>query len=90
MTTKDPAILFVKPGAIKEGDIAVLKHIGVTVVEIDDPSSVKFTRPSLELSGNDVLVEALRIINDKNISGSGAREALANAVGAAITAQVKR
>lgn len=89
MKNQDPAILFVKPGSIGEGDIAVLKHIGVTVIQVADPSSVKFTRATMEISGNDMLAVAIGIINNTNFCGSPARDALSRAVGAAITAQIK-
>lgn len=80
--TKDPIVLFVRPGDIKDGDIAVLRSIGVTVVKVKDPDAIKFTRPNVEISGNDILREAIEIINTGN--SSLAREAFSKAIGALI------
>lgn len=79
---KDPLILFVRKGDIEEGDIVVLRSIGVTVVQVKDPNAIKFTRANIEISGNDILREAIKIIN--NGSSSIARESFSRAIGALI------
>ena len=62
----DPSILFVKPGAISAEDKSTLKESGVIVVEIGDPSAVKFIKASTELSGGDILRAACEAIVDTN------------------------
>lgn len=40
----EPSVLFVKPQAIKSADKKLLSAAGVIVVEIDDPSAVRFVK----------------------------------------------
>lgn len=51
----DPAILFVKPGAISKEDKALLVAAGIVVVEIEKPQDAKFVRAAAELDGNELL-----------------------------------
>ena len=62
----DPSILFVKPGAISADDKAELKSVGIIVVEIDDPGSVKFIRAGVEIASSDLLGIAMRAMKDEN------------------------
>ena len=58
----DPCILFVKPNTISAADKEVLCAAGVIVVDIDDPSSVKFVRAGMEISGSQMLQCAARAL----------------------------
>lgn len=60
----DPAILFAKPKAIKPEDKKALQKAGVIVVEVDDPNSVKLTRPHAELSGSRLLEIACKVLSE--------------------------
>lgn len=50
----EPAVLFVKPGAIKPNDKGRLYKAGVIVVEVEDPAAVNFVRPSSSLPFEEV------------------------------------
>ena len=76
----DPAVLFVRPKAIKPHDKAKLTKAGIIVVEIDDPKHVKFARPSAELDGSDLLRAAVKAIN-----GTGKYESPSEAFGRALS-----
>lgn len=70
----DPAILFVKPGAIKDHQKAKLTKAGIIVVEVDNPDDVKFVHassaaPVQELSHGELLNAATKAIN-KSIDGA--------------------
>lgn len=56
----EPAILFIKPGAISADDKTLLIAAGILVVEIEDPQSAKFVRPTTELDGNELLQCAMK------------------------------
>lgn len=83
----DPAILFVKPKAIKLADKKTLQAAGVIVIEVTDPQSVKFTRPHAELSGTEMLTIACDIIGDKMVTDAKVRGAFGEAICAAIVAK---
>lgn len=74
----DPAILFVKPKAISARDKKMLAGAGVLIVEIDDPQSAKFVRPSADISGSDMLALACKVIHSQ--SSSAARENFAKLI----------
>lgn len=59
----DPAILFVKPGAIKGDDKDRLTAAGVVVIEIDDPQNVKLVRAHAELPQSELLEAAATAIS---------------------------
>jgi hypothetical protein len=64
----DPAVLFVKPGAVKAADKTALRKAGVIVVEIADPNEVRFVRAEgvlgpQEMSHGDMLVAAVQAIS---------------------------
>lgn len=82
---RDPAILFVKPKAIKASDKKAMEAAGVIVVEVADPQSVKLTRPHAELSGSELLRMACSVI--ANNSSTGTREAFATEICNAIAAR---
>ena len=69
----DPSILFVKPGAISAEDKAELKSVGIIVIEIDDPGSVKFIRAGVEIASSDLLGIAMRAMKDETAGGASAR-----------------
>lgn len=83
-TTKEPAILFVKPGDIEDGEIAILQAAGVLVARVKNPAAIKFTRAKFEISGNTLLTEAMRIINTHGCDS--VRNAFSKAVEAHINA----
>lgn len=58
----DPAILFIKPNAISPADRTTLATAGILVIEIDDPSSVKFTRAGMDIPQNGLLAAASKAI----------------------------
>ena len=55
----DPAILFIKPGAVSPDDKTLLIAAGILVVEIENPQDAKFVRPYVELDGNELLKAAM-------------------------------
>jgi hypothetical protein len=62
---REPAILFIKPGAMKDHQKAKLTKAGVVCIEVDDPANVQFVRPSTalpveELSHGELLAAAAR------------------------------
>ena len=59
----DPAILFVKPKAISNADKKALRSAGVIIVEIDNPTEVKFVRAGYEIGGSEMLQCAARAIS---------------------------
>lgn len=87
MADKEPAILFVRPGDIEDSEAAVLQAAGVVVVRVKNPDAIKFTRASFEISGNTLLVEAMKIINTH--SCDSVRVAFSKVVAAHIEAKVK-
>lgn len=62
----DPAILFVKPGAISDEDKATLKAAEVLVIEIDDPANAKFVRAGAEIHGTEMLALAAKAIKQSD------------------------
>jgi hypothetical protein len=58
----DPAVLFVRPKAISARDKKTLSSSGVIVVEIDDPTAVKFVRANAEITSTEMLRSALMAI----------------------------
>lgn len=80
----DPAILFVKPGAIKPGDKGRLHKAGVVVVEVEDPQAVKLMRAGYELSHGDILAAAA-----KAIATTGAYESAREKFGAVMCAALR-
>lgn len=81
----DPAILFVRPGAIKPRDRKALQAAGVVVIEVDDPLNMKFVRASTELSGGALLVAAAKAISESGYNTS-AKELFGKALVEAIKA----
>lgn len=69
----ESCILFVKPKAISAKDKKALHAAGVVVIEIEDPTAVKFIRAGAELSGGDLLLAAAKAIpaSDYAISAFG-------------------
>lgn len=82
----DPSILFVKPKAISRQDKAALQETGVIVVEIDDPTSMKFVRPRLEVDGGAILKAAATAISNEGLTTGTAKELFGKAMCAAIEA----
>lgn len=84
----DPAVLFVKPGAIKVSDKTHLRKAGVIVVEVANPEDVRFLRAegmlgAQELPVGDLLAAAAKAINfngmseySKKVFGQAVAEAL--------------
>lgn len=69
MATKtDPAILFVKPKAISTEDKKLLATAGVVVIEIDQPTEVKFIRAGTEMSASQMLRIAAEAIGNSEVS----------------------
>lgn len=83
----DPAIIFLKPGAISKQDRNMLRKEGVLVVEIDDPSSVKFVRAHAEMSSSDMLRAAMRAVT---YGGSRVKEVFTNAIAEHVLASDER
>jgi hypothetical protein len=76
----DPAILFVKPKAISQRDKKLLRDAGVIVVEIDNPSDVKFTRAGTEISGSAMLLAAAKAIPQSDFCKKAFAEAMCEAI----------
>lgn len=79
----EPAILFVRPGAIKPADKGRLRKAGVIVIETEEPEAVKFTRASTaapveELSHGELLAALARAI--KRHGNSYVGEEVCNAI----------
>lgn len=85
----DPAILFVKPGAISAKDKKVLQTAGIIVVEVADVNDVKFVRAAAELSGSDLLLCAAKTISQSDYSNREFGDVVAKATIASADAQVK-
>jgi hypothetical protein len=64
----DPSILFVKPKAISAADKRTLKNVGVIVVEVDDPSAVKFVRAGYEIETTAILRAAVKAVRSNSTS----------------------
>jgi hypothetical protein len=64
----DPPVLFVKHKAISDVDKAALKAAGIIVIEMDDPTAVKFVRAKSELAGGELLQLAAEAITQSEIS----------------------
>lgn len=79
----DPAILFLKPNAISKYDRGLLRKAGVLVVEIDDPTAVKFTRAAIEIGDGEMLQAASKAIGKSEV----AQKAFATAIMAIIDAK---
>ena len=61
----EPAVLFVKPGAVKPSDKTALRKAGIVVVEVEDPNAVKFIVPQRlpsELTPTDLLMAAISAV----------------------------
>lgn len=84
---RDPAILFVRPKAIRAEDRAALAKAGVLVIEVDDPRSVKLTRPHAELEGSDLLRCAVETISE--IGNSAVQQSFGKRVCDAVRANLK-
>lgn len=84
----EPTILFVKPKSISPSDKTQLRKAGVTVIEIEDPSSVKFVRADHELPTNMILGAAAKAILAQD-SFTNARQAFGRAMCQAIEDYVK-
>jgi hypothetical protein len=79
----DPAILFVKPDAVRSSDKAKLSKAGVIVVEVDDPQSVRLVRataPIEELSHGALLAAAAQAIRASSNATVAFGQAVANAI----------
>jgi len=83
---EDPSILFVKPKAISHADKKALKSAGVIVVELDDPSNVKFIRAGAELNSTELLNVAMQAVS----KSSGALDAFGRAMTSALLAKGPR
>lgn len=64
----ETAVLFAKPSAVRPSDKAALRRAGVIVVEVEDPSDVRFVRAegflgAQELPHGDVLAAAAKAIS---------------------------
>ena len=79
---EDPTILFVKPKALKPADKKALREVGIIVVEIADPSAVKFVRAGTELSSTQLLSIAAKVIHSATYDGP--KIAFGKAVAAAL------
>ena len=66
--SQEPAVLFVKPGAIKQSDKRQLSKAGIVVVEIDDPNAVKLVRAGYEVSRSDLLAAAAGALKSASYS----------------------
>lgn len=65
----EPCILVTKPKSISNAGKKLLRQAGVTVVETEDPQSVRFLRPGIEMDSLDLLGCAMRAIkrcDDRN------------------------
>lgn len=82
----DPSILFVKPKAIGRQDKEVLREAGVIVVEVADPTAVKFVRAGLEVDGGAILKAAATAIANEGVTTGTAKELFGKAMCAAIEA----
>ncbi len=83
----DPAILFVKPGAVKDIDKRRLSQAGVIVVEVEDPSSIKLVRAGYELPATALMAAAAKAIKESSATyGLSADTAFGRAVSAAMIA----
>ena len=78
MNKADPPILFVRPKAVSEADKAKLAKAGVIVVEVPDPTAIKFMRAGYELSHSNLLSAAVKAI--KASPSSSVREAFGVAI----------
>lgn len=65
---EDPAILFVKPKAIKAGDKTALRRAGVIVIEVANPADMRFVRAHAELTGSEMLTAAMKAISENQYS----------------------
>jgi len=81
----DPAILFVKPKAIRTADKTALKRAGVLVIEVDDPQSIKFTRAYAEIDSFVLLKLAMKTIAETK-SYENARERLGTNISTPLSA----
>ena len=79
----EPAVLFVKPGAIKANDKGRLSKAGIIVVEIEDPAAVKLVRAGMELSHSDLLMAAMQAITPSDYTCQSFGKAVAAAIEAA-------
>lgn len=61
-------ILLVKPKALRQCDRRELKARGIVVVEVDDPSAVRFVYPEPPISGFALAKEAAAAILSTNIA----------------------
>lgn len=82
----DPALMLVKPGAVSAEDKTALRDAGVIVVEVEDPSAVRFMRAGYELPTTALLGAAVEAIIK---SGGSTVQRFGEGVGAAILAQLK-
>lgn len=64
----DPTILFCKPGSVSSADKKTLKEVGIIVVTVDDPNSVRLTKACVDLSGNELLSIAMGIVANHSCS----------------------
>jgi hypothetical protein len=69
----EPTILFCKPKAISPADRKVLEKRGVLVVEVADPQSVRLVKPHAELDAGELLLAAVKAIDDQNSITASAR-----------------
>ena len=65
----DPPILFIKPNAIKRADKKKLEQTGILIIEMENPSEIRFVRACAELESSEMLGLAA-----KAISGARFRE----------------
>lgn len=84
MTTKrEPAIMFVKPGAVSDDDRSVLRDAGIIVVAIDDPASVRLVQAGHDLPASALLAAAGKAIQQSE----AAQKAFGAALGKALELQ---
>jgi len=56
----DACILPVKPGVVSKADRARLSRVGVVVIEVDEPESIRLIAPHADVSRSDMLMAAMK------------------------------
>jgi len=80
----DPLILPVKPGSLSTRDIAALRKTGVTVIQHEDPGSLRLLRPHAQIDGSDLLACAMQALTSGKVGARDQREEFTRSVARAV------
>ncbi|MEM8801100.1 MAG: hypothetical protein AAGF55_01045 [Pseudomonadota bacterium] len=85
----DVQVMMLPPGSISKADREELRSAGIVVVEIENPSSVRFVRAGYEVETSDLLSCAASAISEQSYDTPNAKELFGKALAHMLSANIK-